>query len=305
MTTILITGCNGFIGAAFARRAHARGWRITGIDLQPKDVTGCCETYRSIDLGGGGALAALGALPPPDLILHAGGVSGFMVETDNPVRIGAINVSGTMAVFELARKAAVRRTVICSSIMAYGPDREPGSLRLETEYPEPISVYGATKVASEALMHAYRGQYGVDGIALRYGHVYGPGRTTQCFVNSMLKAIHQQRPCHIPHASTSLRQYVYIDDVCDAIDLAFGVQAPESRVFNITAGEIHSLEEVAKEVRHRVGELEVDFDENVDPANYRINRLSLRRASIELGYVPRHSLGAGIWNLWRNSFVSA
>jgi nucleoside-diphosphate-sugar epimerase len=304
MTTILITGCNGFIGASFAKRAHARGWRIVGTDVQGDDATGCCEDYRAIDLGGPGAFATPSALPPPDLILHAGGVSGFMVETDDPARIGAINIAGTMAVFELARRIKPRRTVICSSIMAYGPDREPGASRVESEYPEPISVYGASKVAAEGLMHAFRGQYAVDAVALRFGHVYGKGRTTQCFVRDMLTAARERQRCHIPQASGSVRQYVHIDDVCQSIDLALKVDAPRSRVFNVTADEIHTLAEVAAEVHRQVGGPDVDFDESVDLLNYRIGKLSLARAAAELGYRPEFPLAAGIQNYWRAAFAA-
>ena len=303
MTTILITGCNGFIGASFAKRAHARGWRIVGTDVQGDDATGCCATYRAADLGGPDAFEALSALPPPDLILHAGGVSGFMVAADNPARIGAINIAGTIAVFELARRIKPRRTVICSSIMAYGPDREPDALRVESEYPEPISVYGASKVASEGLMHAFRGQYGVDAVALRFGHVYGRGRTTQCFVRDMLSAARQRQRCHIPQASGSVRQYVYIDDVCQSVDLALEVETQRTRVFNITAGEIHTLDEVASEVRRQVGGPDVDFDETVDLPNYRIGKLSLDLAMVELGYRPEFTLVDGIQDYWRAAFA--
>jgi nucleoside-diphosphate-sugar epimerase len=304
MTTILITGSNGFIGASFAKRVRPRKWRIVGVDLQAGDMTGCCDAYRQINLESPDALRALSELPLPDLILHAGGISGFMVETDNPVRIGAVNIIGTMAVFELARISTVRRTVHCSSIMAYGPDREPNSLRLESEYPEPISVYGASKVAAEALMHGYRGQYGIDVIALRFGHVYGPGRTTQCFVRDMLAAVRTRQPCRIPQASGSLRQYVYIDDICHAIDLALAVPAPAVRVFNITAGELHTLREVATEVVRQCGALQVSFDEDVDLANYRIGRLSLSCALADLGFRPGFPLSAGIQDYWRKFVVS-
>jgi nucleoside-diphosphate-sugar epimerase len=108
---------------------------------------------------------------------------------------------------------------------------------------------------------------------------------------------------HIPQASKSLRQYVHIDDVCRAIDLAFAVEAPPSRVFNITAGEIHTLEEVAKEVRQQIGAVEVDFDENVDLPNYRIGKLSIALALAELGYAPELSLAAGIQSFWRRGFA--
>lgn len=303
MTTILITGSNGFIGARFAKRARAKNWRVVGLDLQPRCMSGDCHDYRSVDLASPEAFDTLRDLPPPDLILHAGGISGFMVETDNPSRIVAVNIAGTMPVIELALRSRPRRIVFCSTIMTYGPDRKPGASRFETEYPEPISVYGASKVAVEALMHGFLGQYGIDAVALRFSHVYGEGRTTQCFVRDMLLAASEGRPCHVPQARGSLRQYVYIDDVCHSIDLAIQAEAPHSRVFNVSAGEIHTLEEVAAEVSRQVGGLEVSFDESRDLPNYRVGKLSIERARAELGYRPEFPLAAGIQSYWSSAFA--
>jgi len=88
--------------------------------------------------------------------------------------------------------------MLCSTLMVYGPDAHAVAEHVETEYPQPISVYGASKLAVEALMHAFAAQYGVDGVALRFTHVYGPGRTTECFVGEMLTAAAEGRACHIP-----------------------------------------------------------------------------------------------------------
>jgi UDP-glucuronate 4-epimerase len=301
MTTILITGSNGFIGASFARRARARGWQVAGLDLQPGDAGGHCDTYVGADLAAPDALQRLRELPAPDLILHAGGISGFMVETDNPARIVAVNVAGTMPIIERALQCK-SKLVLCSTIMTYGPDRVPGALRHESEYPEPISIYGASKVALEALMHGFRGQYGLDAVALRFGHVYGPGRTTQCFVRDMLTAASARRPCHIPQARASLRQYIHIEDVCHAIDLAMAADSLASRVFNITADEIHTLEDVAAEVGRQAGGLAVSFDDSCDLANYRVGKLSGDRATAELGYRPEFPLAAGIRSYWNAAF---
>jgi len=303
MTTILITGSDGFIGASFARRARARGWQVAGLDLQPGDVGGHCHAYVAVDLACPDAFKRLSELPAPDLILHAGGISGFMVETDNPARIVAVNVAGTMPVIERALQCK-SRLVLCSTIMTYGPDRVPGMLRHETEYPEPISIYGASKVALEALMHGFRGQYGLNAAALRFGHVYGPGRTTQCFVSDMLAAACARRPCHIPQARGSLRQYVYIEDVCRAIDLAMAADSLASRVFNITADEIHTLEDVAAEVGRQTERLAVSFDDSCDLPNYRVGKLSGDRAAAELGYRPEFPLAAGIRRYWNEAFAA-
>jgi nucleoside-diphosphate-sugar epimerase len=110
----------------------------------------------------------------------------------------------------------------------------------------------------------------------------------------MLAAAAAGRPCRVTQAGASLRQYVHIDDVVDSIALAMDVAAPRSRVFNIGAGEIHTLAEVAAAVRAVTGALDVTFDESRDLPNYRIGLLSIRRAREELGYAPRLPLAAGL-----------
>ncbi|HKU85537.1 MAG TPA: NAD(P)-dependent oxidoreductase [Casimicrobiaceae bacterium] len=304
---VLVTGINGFIGASYAARLRASGdTRIFGIDLQPSPSSpACCDEYMQLDLGASGARAVLIALPAFDRVLHAGGVSGFMVETDNPQRIFDVNVAGTMALLDTARRTRCGRVVLCSTIMVYGPASAPEREQTETEYPEPISVYGASKLAIEALMHAFAAQYGVDALALRFSHVYGPGRTTECFVREMLAAASERRPCRIPQASGSLRQYVHISDVVESIVLAMRATSPRSHVFNISADEMHTLAEVADVVRKTTGALDVTFDESHDLPNYRVGSLSIRRAREELGYAPRLPLAAGIADYWKTFTTTA
>lgn len=303
MTSVLITGVNGFIGARLARRLKARGWAVTGADIQAGGPPEACDRYVQIDLGAPDAGARLGALDAADRIVHCGGVSGFMVERDNPRRIFDVNVSGTMEVLEFARTRGCGRIVLCSTLMVYGPHQSGEGDLVESDYPAPISVYGASKVALEGLMCGYAGQYGIDAIALRFSHVFGPGRTTECFIRDMLRAAAERRPCRIGQAATSLRQYVHVDDVCDSIERALDVAAPQPRVFNISADEMHTLAEAARIVRSVVGPLDVSFDDANDLPNYRIRKLSIAAARAELGYRPKYDLAGGIRRYWESSFL--
>jgi len=303
---ILITGINGFIGTSYATRLRAsEDARIFGIDVQTSPSTPCCDDYLQLDLASAAAAGALRELPAFDYVLHAGGISGFMVETNNPKRIFDVNVAGTMTLLDVVRHMPCKRVLLCSTSMVYGPDAAPMPDHEETEYPRPISVYGGSKLAIEALMHAFAAQYGVGALALRFSHVYGPGRTTECFVREMLAAASERRPCRIPQASGSLRQYVHISDVVESIALAMRATAPRSRVFNISADEIHTLAEVAEIVRTVTGALDVTFDESRDLPNYRGGKLSIRRAREELGYAPRLSLVEGIGGYWKTFTTTA
>lgn len=296
---VLVTGINGFIGGSYAARLRATSdATIVGTDLQPVASRPCCDEYVQLDLGAPDAAGMLRAMPAFDRVLHAGGISGFMVETDNPQRIFDINVAGTMAVLEMTRRMRSRRIVLCSTLMVYGLDAATVPDHDEAEYPQPVSVYGGSKLAQEGLMHAYIGQYAVDALALRFAHVYGPGRTTQCFVREMLSAAAAGVPCRIPQASGSFRQFVHIADVVDSVALAMEASPPRSRVFNISADEILTLADLADAVRDLTGALDVSFDETRDLPNYRIGKLSIRRAREELGFRPRLPLVEGLRDYW-------
>jgi UDP-glucuronate 4-epimerase len=297
---VLITGINGFIGASYASRLRMTGdGAIFGIDVQPSaSAAAPCDHYLQLDLGSAAARAALKQLPAFDYVLHAGGISGFMVETGNPQRIFDVNVAGTMMLLDMARRMACRRVVLCSTVMVYGPDAAPGAEHAETEYPQPISVYGGSKLAIEGLMNAFAAQYAVDALALRFTHVYGPGRTTECFVREMLAAAAEGRPCRIPQASGSLRQYVHIADVVESVVLAMRATQPRARIFNISADELHTLADVAQVVQSVTGALDVTFDDARDLPNYRVGKVSIRRAREQLGFAPRLPLTEGIRDYW-------
>lgn len=300
----LITGINGFIGARYAARVKQMGQaQVLGVDTHSSAQHEHCDEYVQLDLGAPEAAEVMRELPACDYILHAGGISGFMVETNNPQRIFDVNVAGTAAVLEMARRVGCHRLVLCSSLMVYGPNRDAVAELGETEYPQPISVYGGSKLAVEGLMHAFVGQYGVNAVALRFTHVYGPGRTTECFIREMLCAAAEGRVCRIPQASGSLRQYVHIDDVCESIALAMEARVVSSRVFNISADEMHTLAEAAEVVRCVTGKLQVSFDEARDLSSYRVGKLSIRRAREELGYRPRLGLQTGVSDYWASSFA--
>ena len=109
-------------------------------------------------------------------VLHLGAASGPMVMSDNPAGLFALNVGGTVNVFEAARQAEAERVVFLSSNAAYGPD--DGAPIAEKHPLLASEPYGASKVAGEAVMRAYRWRFGLDVVALRVGVGYGPRRTS-------------------------------------------------------------------------------------------------------------------------------
>jgi hypothetical protein len=84
------------------------------------------------------------------------------------------------------------------------------AIRMPARSPEeaalrPVSVYAATKVGAEALLRAYSLERGLEGIALRIGHVYGPGRRTACHIRTLVEHALAGRPTVIADGGRARR----------------------------------------------------------------------------------------------------
>jgi nucleoside-diphosphate-sugar epimerase len=291
--TVLVTGASGLIGHALATRLAAEGRRVIGLDRRPPRAGGPSFPFVEADVNDVHRLYAAVRGREPAGIVHCGGVSGLMVARDNPFLICETNIRGTAQVFELARLVGTRRVIFCSSISAYGHDRVDEPVTEDT----PLvgrTVYGASKIAGEAILQAYGAEHGVDGLALRFAQVYGPGRETQCFIREMIEDTLARRPTRLPHARRSRRQYIYVDDVVDAIVLGLDLDTLPRRAYNIAPGRQHTLAEVADAVRGVMGPHEVEFDDAHDPREYRCGTLDITAAARDLGWRPKIDLATGI-----------
>lgn len=290
---VLVTGASGLIGHALATRLQEHGRSVIGLDRRPPRAGHAAFTFVEAELSDVHRLHAAVRGREPGAIVHCGGVSGLMVARDNPFLICETNILGTAHVLELARLVKASRVIFCSSISAYGHQDVDGVVTEETPM-RGRTTYGASKIAGEAILQAYAEEHGVDGMALRFAHVYGPGRETQCFVRTMIEDALAHRASHLPHARRSRRQYVYVTDVVDAIVLSLDAAPTLRRAYNVGPGRQHSLGEVADVVRSVLGPLDVEFDDASDPREYRCGTLAITAAGRDLGWHPRTDLKTGI-----------
>lgn len=287
---IIVTGAAGLLGGRIAARFHRQGQTVIGMDRRRPAVTPF--GFVVADVNDVHRLYAATRSYRVAGIVHCGGISGFMVAKDDPFLVCETNVRGTYQILEAARALEARRVVFCSAIMVYG-NQKAKTLK-ETARLMPLNVYAASKAASEQLVNAYAEQFGFDGVSLRISHVYGPGRETECFIRQMIEDKLGGRPTRLSQSRRSRRQYVYVDDVVEAIALAFGARRLKSRAYNITAGEEHSLADVARIADRVLGGIDVDFDDANDPPSYRVAKLDIAAARADLGYRPKIKLDAGI-----------
>jgi nucleoside-diphosphate-sugar epimerase len=210
--TTLVTGASGFLGQAIIQRLAAAGSRAIGLDPRPAATTHVVD-----DLTDKERLRALIVRENITHIVHAGGVSGPMVMADEPARIIAINVTGSLNLLQAAIETDVQTFVYCSSVAALGNYYE--SEPVGEDYPlHPTSTYGCSKAAVDMVLRGLWKRVPLDICSLRFTAVYGPGRTTQFIIDKIVAAALARKPAELEPMTDW--PYIYIDYIDDAADAA-------------------------------------------------------------------------------------
>jgi UDP-glucose 4-epimerase len=229
----LVTGGAGFIGSNLVRRLLEDGLRVVAVDdlstgdlanLAParaRHLTGRLQFDR-VDVTSED-FERLVARMRPAVIHHLAAQVDVRVSVERPLEDARLNVLGTLAVLEAARRHGVGRVVYAASIAGYGdppPELLPVDESLATP---PLSPYGVSKRAGGDYVLAYDAMYDLEGVVLTLANVYGPHQTTSgeggvvaTFTGRMLAGA----PCTIYGDGEQTRDFVFVDDVVDAFSRA-------------------------------------------------------------------------------------
>ena len=158
---------------------------------------------------------ALKASHGMDLIVHLAASTGVDPSVKDPRNDIEANVIGTFNYLEAARINNVDKFIFASSGAPIGECEPPLH---EEMAPHPVSPYGASKLAGEAYCSAYYRTFGLNTVALRFGNVYGPGsRHKNSIVAKFIKQAKNGEICEIYGDGTQTRDFIYIDDLINAI----------------------------------------------------------------------------------------
>lgn len=225
--TFLVTGALGCLGAWVLKHLVDRGQRVIATDLgsdpvRPRLVMSnealAKVIWRVLDVTDTKAVAATVADEGVTRIVHLAGLQ-IPFCRESPALGSAVNVTGTINLFEAARTFGVKGLAYASSLAALGPATDYDTWPLpDTAIPAPRTLYGAYKVANEQTAGIYAADWGVGSVGLRPCVVYGVGRdqgVTADFAKSVLASV-AGRPFHIrtgglipmQHASDVARMFI-------------------------------------------------------------------------------------------------
>lgn len=287
---VVVTGAAGLVGAAVVRRLVDRGDEVVAIDRVACTIPGDIAV-QACDLNDIHRLYQM-AGAHIDAVIHCGAHSGPMVAQDHPYSMVRVNILGTANMLELARNLGAQRFVYCSSTSAYGTT--PEGIVPEDTLLRPTSLYGASKVASEVMVTAYADQFGLDGVSCRLSWVYGPRRTTDCFIRGLIEDAMAGQPSRRDFGADFRRHYVHVDDAARALALAMDAPTLPRHTYNVTGGRVTTLGEVASVVQQVLPQADIVLQPGPDPVDDLQYQFDNSAAERDLGYVPAISLEAGI-----------
>jgi UDP-glucose 4-epimerase len=311
----LITGGCGFIGTSLIRYLEAEGGHqvrvLDNLSTGTRDDLALVCNFREVNEGsiqGGpeGVEVVVGDILDEqlaqtvargvDVIVHLAANTGVGPSVEDPRADCYANVIGTFNYLEAARQNGVQRFVFASSGAPAGEVEPPIHEELP---PHPVSPYGASKLAGEGYCSAYARSFGVDTVSLRFGNVYGPGSVHKnSVVAKFIRRALQKEPLEIFGDGTQTRDFIYIDDLIEAVILAATQDNVGGETFQIATSRETTVGEMTKELVEVLAANGVTGVEVVNAetrvGDVKRNFSDTTKAKARLGWQPQTDLNSGL-----------
>lgn len=291
----LVTGGSGFLGSRIVRELADRGKKVVSTDsfIREEVMSNAPKSVRFVqcDVCSLKGLLDVSNKFDIDSIFHMAYLLVPQTERDLAGAV-RVNIEGMKNILELARKIDVERVVWPSSVAVYGQSNVDDNVKVTEESPRrPMSFYGACKVFNEEMGKHYREAYGVNNIALRYGSVYGPGRSRgfTAFIVDLIEKPALGKAVTI-ELGDELVNWLYVTDAVEATMSALSRRNLSHNVYNIT-GSVKTVRDVVAYVKRLLPKTKI----NLKPGSTgRQVRMDGRRASRELNYKPKYTVETGV-----------
>lgn len=293
----LITGAAGFLGAALANRLVLEGHSVRGLDdlsTGSPDALSPEIFFTRGDVNDRPKLWTL--LQDVDCIYHLAARVSVPESVLYPREYNTVNVGGTVTLMEATRDVGVRRVVLISSGAVYG-EQKTQPLQ-ENATPNPRSPYAVSKLSAEYYVRTIGMLWGIETVILRVFNAYGPGQhlppVHAPVIPYFLRQASNNGTLVVHGDGSQTRDYVYIDDVVNAMAAAATAGGVNQQTINVGSGVETSIRDLARQVMEITGESpEVVYNPRNEGGAPRMCA-DLTLAQKLLNYQPTTPLGVGL-----------
>jgi UDP-glucose 4-epimerase len=256
LTRYFVTGGAGFIGSHMVRRllnrpdtaivvydnfSSGRGWHLPG-DARITVVEGDLKNLDQLSAAIAGADAVFHFASNPDIAKAA-------TQPDIDFWEGTYL---TQNLLEAMRLAGIHRLIYASGSGVYGDTGETAVTEAHSLL-LPISTYGASKLACEALICSYTHMFDLHGTAFRFANVVGPRQTHGVAYDFVRRLLKDPTRLAILGDGTQSKSYIHVDDVLDALLLLYDTERSGFDVFNVATEDYVTVRRIADLVVERLG----------------------------------------------------
>ena len=262
MATIFVTGGAGFIGSAFVRIVLSDQLDVKVINYDALTYAGNLENLEDIDASRHTFIkgdicdrkAVLEAMPGEcDVVFNFAAESHVDRSIQSADDFLRTNIIGTQVLLDAAREQRVRRFVQVSTdeVMGSLPD-DSGEFFTEASPLQPNSPYAASKAGAEFVVRAARETFGIDTVITRCGNNYGPRQFPEKLIPLMISNAMDHEPLPVYGDGKNVRDWIYVDDHCRAIWLAYK-KGRSGEAYNIGARNERQNVEVVESILDLLG----------------------------------------------------
>jgi UDP-glucose 4-epimerase len=253
-----VTGGCGFIGSHLVERLLLEGHAVTACD----DFSSGCRAFladasadpglRIVQADVRDAESLRAVLAGHDFVYHLAANADVRRGTEDPRRDLERNTLATFSLLEAMRACGLSRIAFASTGSVYG---EPRSFPTPEDCPFPVqtSLYGASKLAGEALLAAYCSGFGFRGVVFRLASVLGERYGHGHVLDFVRKLRADPRRIEVLGDGRQLKSYVYVHDCVEAMLIAAHRASAPFEVFNVAADDCCSVDESLGWICARLG----------------------------------------------------
>ena len=250
---ILVTGGAGFIGSHLTEALVKKGFSTNVLDNLSnghKNNLSSIQHSRDLDFFTGDCRSPSDVektLKNVDTVFHLAANPELRLNLADPKKCYEQNIEATYILLERIRKSNVTNIVFTSSSTVYG---ESTVIPTPENYGplKPISVYGASKLACEALISSYCHSFKKKGIIIRLANIVGPRSTHGVIYDFIQKLKKNPKELEILGDGTQTKSYLYIDDCIDAIMKAYESTQEPVEIYNVGSEDQTNVTQIAHTV---------------------------------------------------------